>query len=61
MPRGALTLVELLVAVAFVMSSINNARDSTQSVKCMNNLKQIGEMVKICCADSGDTRPPNNS
>jgi len=62
------TLIELLVGIAIIailaallMPTINNALDSGQSAKCMSNLKQIGEMVEIYCADSGNMLPPNNS
>ena len=62
------TLVELLVViailailVALLMPSINRARDSAQSTKCVNNLRQLGVMTELYCADSGNVFPPSTT
>ena len=66
--RGGFTLIELLVVIAIIailsgllIPYINSARDSASSVKCVNNLHQIGVMTELYCADSGNILPPNNT
>lgn len=64
--QSGFTLVEMLVVIAIIailasllIPTINKARDSAQSVKCMSNLRQIGGMTEAYLADSGNRFPPS--
>jgi len=62
--RGGFTLIELLICIAIIallsvllIPYINSALGSAKSVKCINNLHQIGVMTELYCADSGNILP----
>jgi prepilin-type processing-associated H-X9-DG protein len=61
-------MVELLVVIAILailaallMPFINRGRDNANSVKCVNNLRQLGVMTEVYCADSGNKFPPSTT
>jgi prepilin-type N-terminal cleavage/methylation domain-containing protein/prepilin-type processing-associated H-X9-DG protein len=58
------TLIELLVVIAIIaiLAAIlfpvfNSARKAGQKVKCLSNLKQIGDALHIYCSDYSDKFP----
>ena len=62
--RRAFTLIELLVVVAIIallisilVPSLQKARDNAKNVKCLANLKAIGQGVILYTADNRDSLP----
>lgn len=62
--REAFTLVELLVVVALIgilaaltLPSVKRMTDSSNQVKCANNLRQIGIMTRSYLTDNQNTFP----
>lgn len=61
----AFTLIELLVVIAIIailaallLPSLKAARESANSIKCMNNLKQLGLVVMAYAQDNDDVMVP---
>ncbi|MBI4475033.1 MAG: prepilin-type N-terminal cleavage/methylation domain-containing protein, partial [Acidobacteria bacterium] len=59
--RRGFTLIELLVVVAIVLllaalllPALRNARESAQTAKCAQNLRQIGIACRLYGDDYGD-------
>jgi len=64
----AFTLVEVLVVigiiailVAFLMPMLNNAREAADSVKCMANLRSVGQAVQVFLRDNDNTFAPGRN
>src|SRR6266581_7014364 len=60
----AFTLVELLVAIgiiavliALLIPALNSAREHAYRVKCMSNLRSIGQAMKIYANDNNNHYP----
>jgi len=50
---------ELLTALKLSPSDLQREKDEAQSVRCVNNLKQIGLAARIWLNDNNDVFPPN--
>jgi prepilin-type N-terminal cleavage/methylation domain-containing protein len=65
---GGFTLIELLVVIAIIailaallLPALSSAKSQAQSIKCMNNSKQLMLGWKMYTDDNGDLLPPNDS
>jgi len=62
--RRAFTLVELLVVIAIIavliallLPALSAVREQANRIKCMSNLRSIGQSMKIYAADNRDRYP----
>ena len=73
-PRGAFTLVELLVVIGIIallisilMPALTRAREQANTLRCLSNLRQIGNAIQMYAVASknflvpGDYRFPGDS
>jgi prepilin-type N-terminal cleavage/methylation domain-containing protein len=62
--RGAFTLVELLVVIGIIailvgvlLPALNKAREQSQRVKCLSNVRQLGSAIRLYAAEFKDAAP----
>ena len=63
-PRSAFTLIELLVVVAIIalllsilLPALSGARDQAKSVKCLSNLRCLGQGIMTYATEEGGSLP----
>jgi prepilin-type N-terminal cleavage/methylation domain-containing protein/prepilin-type processing-associated H-X9-DG protein len=68
LPKQGFTLVELLVVIAIIvilaallLPALSGAKARSQSLSCLNNLKQLETCWHLYALDHDDVLPPNNS